>query len=149
MGETILLKIKEHHQTIRTIITKIENETNLEAKKELYLELSQELSTHMESEEKTIYKHLTEDVGDEEAEEIAHDAFDEHEEIRFLIDQLDKLSIENKNWDETFDKLAKTFIEHQIKEEVSLFAEAREEFSKQELIDFGEEFEEVKIDSYP
>jgi len=147
MSETVIIKIKEHHQIIRKLFEEVEKESNSEIKKDLYLQLRDELTTHMQSEEKTIYKHLTEDVGDEEAEEIAHDAFAEHEEIRHYIEALDKTSIEHSKWSHYFNLLKKEFIDHQIKEEVSLFAEVREEFSKQELIEFGEEFEEAKLQS--
>jgi iron-sulfur cluster repair protein YtfE (RIC family) len=148
MSETIIVKIKESHQIIRKLFEETEKESNIEIKKDLYLQLKSELNAHMASEERTIYKHLTEDVGDEEAENIAHDAFDEHEQIRQSIEDLDKHSIENPRWNKLFEILKKEFIDHQIKEELSLFAEVREEFSKQELIEFGEEFEEVKIEHF-
>jgi iron-sulfur cluster repair protein YtfE (RIC family) len=148
MSETIIVKIKESHQIIRKLFEETENEKNIEIKKDLYLQLKSELNAHMESEERTIYKHLTEDVGDEEAENIAHDAFDEHEQIRETIEELDKHTIENPRWKKMFENLKNEFIDHQLKEEISLFAEVREEFSKQELIEFGEEFEEVKIEHF-
>ncbi len=107
MSETIIVKIKESHQIIRKLFEETEKETNIEIKKDLYLQLKSELHAHMESEERTIYKHLTEDVGDEEAENIAHDAFDEHEQIRQSIEDVDKHSIENPSWNKLFEILKK------------------------------------------
>ena len=149
MGESILVKLREEHQTIRDLLQKTEKAVDVAQKKELYLQAQDEIISHMDSEEKTIYRHLIEDVGNEESEEVAHDAEDEHEEIRNLFEKLDNTHIETKDWDTAFHQLKKQFLDHIQNEENALFAEAREDFSKEELMDFGEEYENAKGESHP
>ena len=43
-----------------------------------------------------------------------------------------------------FQPLKETFQKHVKEEESTLFSEAKEDFSKEELENFGDEFEEVK-----
>ena len=149
MGESILVKLREGHQTIKDLLNQTEKAAEVGQKKELYLQVKDEMISHMDSEEKTIYRHLIEDVGNEESEEVAHDAEDEHEEIRNLCEKLDNTHIESKEWELTFHRLKKHFLDHIQKEESALFAEAREDFSKEELMDFGEEYENAKGQSHP
>jgi iron-sulfur cluster repair protein YtfE (RIC family) len=149
MGESILVKLREGHQTIKDLINQTEKATDVVQKKELYLQVKDEMISHMDGEEKTIYRHLIEDVGNEESEEVAHDAEDEHEEMRNLCEKLDNIHIESKDWESTFHRLKKHFLDHIQKEESALFAEAREDFSKEELMDFGEEYENAKGQGHP
>ncbi len=149
MGESILMKLEEGHRVIKDLMNLIKNEHDLVHKKELYLQMREELLAHMDGEEKTIYRHLIEDVGNQESEEVAHDAEDEHEEMRHLCDKLDATRIEDENWESTFKALRHQFLKHQESEESALFTEAKEDFSREELSEFGEEFEEAKLQSHP
>jgi hypothetical protein len=147
MSESILNKLLDEHQSIKEKIVKIMKTQNVEQKKDLFLGMKEEIILHMDGEEKSIYHHLIEDVGDEEAEEIAHDAENEHEAMRNLMDKLDNIGIESDEWDATFRDLRDHFLDHIAKEETSLFDEAKEDFSQEELIEFGNEYEEAKLQS--
>ena len=104
----------------------------------------------MEGEERSIYSHLINDIHDEEAEEVAEHAEQDHERIKKLIGRLDNILIESDEWDSTFRQLCQNFRKHVKDEETALFAEAKEDFTKEELIEIGEEFLEIKqqISSY-
>jgi iron-sulfur cluster repair protein YtfE (RIC family) len=144
MSESILKTLRDEHRRVEGLIVQIENSTDIAQKKDLYLQMRSELMLHMEGEEKTIYAHLLEDVHDEEAEEVAQSAESQHREMRELLSKIDNIGIESDEWDSTFRKFTRCFHKHIEEEEVSLFAEAKGDFSREELIDFGDEFAEVK-----
>lgn len=147
MSESILKTLKSEHRQIQTILEDISECGEAERKKELYLQLKDALIPHMEGEEKSIYAHLLKDVHDEEAEEMAHHAETEHDEVRRLMATLDNIGIENDRWDNTFQTLRSQFAKHVEEEESELFAEAKVDFSKEELREFGDEFIEAKENS--
>ncbi len=144
MSESILNALREEHRQTEELMVQIEMAKDVVLKKELYLKLKEDLIPHMEGEERTIYAHLIEDVHDEEAEEVALHAEDEHQEVKDLFSKLDNIGIESDEWDSTFRKLQQCVRKHVEEEESDLFAEAKEDFSKEELIEFGDEFLEAK-----
>lgn len=144
MSDSILNTLREEHRHVDEVMNQIEGATDVVRKKELYLQMKEELILHMEGEEKTIYAHLIEDVHDEEAEEVAQHAEDEHHQVKKLLSKLDNIGIESDEWDSTFRQLKDSIRKHVEEEESALFAEAKEDFSKEELVEFGDEFEEAK-----
>lgn len=144
MSESILNTLRAEHRQTKSILNKISECSDVVRKKELYLQLKEGLIPHMEGEERTIYAHLLEDVHDEEAEEVAQHAEDEHQEVKELLAKLDNTGIESEEWNTTFEQLKKCVFKHVAEEESDLFAEAKEDFSKAELIEFDEEFAEAK-----
>lgn len=144
MSDSILKTLKAEHRQFESILSKISDSSDVVRKKELYLELKDRLIPHMEGEERTIYAHLMEDVHDEDAEELAQNAEDEHQEMKELLAKLDNTGIENEEWNSTFEELKNCVLTHVSEEESELFAEAKEDFSNEELIEFNEEFTEAK-----
>lgn len=144
MTESILSTLRQEHQHAAGLIRQIEGTKDVAQKKDLYLQLKEELILHMEGEEKTLYAHLLEDVLDEEAEEVALNAEDEHQGLKNLLAKIDNISIESEEWDRTFKKLHQAVDTHVADEESALFAEAKQDFTKEELIEFDEEFTEAK-----
>ena len=144
MSESILITLRAEHRQIEKTIALIESSKDIVVKKELYFQLKDELIPHMEGEERTIYAHLIEDVHDEEAEEVAQLAEDEHQEVKDLLSELDNLGIETEKWNLTFKKVKECIAKHVEEEESALFAEAKEDFTKEELIEIGDEFAEAK-----
>lgn len=145
MSESILKTLKDEHRHVRELILKVKEASDVGVKKELYLKLKEELILHMEGEERTLYSHLIDDVNDEEAEEVALQAEDEHQEMKVLLSKLDNIGIENDEWDINFFHLSNLIEIHVQEEEDALFAEAKQDFSKEELIDFGDEYQDVKL----
>ena len=145
MSESILNTLRHEHRQADELMVKIEHARDIAFKKEIYLRLKNELILHMEGEEATLYAHLIEDVRDEEAEEVALHAEDEHQEIKDLLSRLDNIGIEDEDWDTTFKKLHSCIRQHVEEEESDLFAEAKQDFSKEELVEFGDEFEDAKL----
>ncbi len=144
MSQSILNTLREEHRYIDGIVIQIQACNEIVEKKSLYLQLEEELVSHMAGEEKTIYVHLMKDVHDEEAEEVAQRSINEHNRIRDLFAKLDNIGIESDEWDSTFRKLSEAVRKHIKEEERVLFTEAKVDFSAEELIEFGDEFLEAK-----
>ena len=144
MSQSILNTLREEHRYIEGIVIQILACNEIVEKKSLYLQLEEELFPHMAGEEKTIYVHLMKDVHDEEAEEVAQRSINEHQGIRNLFAKLDNIGIESDEWDSTFRKLSEAVRKHIKEEERVLFTEAKVDFSVEELVEFGDEFIEVK-----
>lgn len=144
MSESILNTLREEHRQTEHLMELIDRCEDVAQKKELYLQLKAELMLHMKGEEQTLYAHLMDDVGDEEAEELAQHADEEHREVKNLLARLDNTGIESPEWKMLFQLLKENVQKHVEEEESALFTEAKEDFSKEELEDFGNEFEEAK-----
>lgn len=144
MSESILTILRQEHRKAGLMMDQIDSCRDLARKKELYLQLKEDLFLHMEGEEKTIYGHLKDDVGDEEAEDLAIHASEGHQEVKELFASLDNTGIESDEWDSTFRRLKEAFLQHVEEEESELFTEAKEDFSREELQDFADEFEDAK-----
>jgi len=144
MSESILNNLRDDHRNISMLIEQIQVERDVAQKKDLYLQFKTACLLHMEAEELTIYNHLIEDVYEDEAEETAQHCTQDHFQIKQIITYLDNLSIENPEWDMTFQSLKEKIETHIEEEETTLFEEVKQDFSRDELLDFGEEFEDTK-----
>lgn len=144
MEETILNKLKEEHQELQMLLLKVERCKDQHKKYTYYQELKDALIPHMEGEEQTLYAHLKNDVPREEAHEVADLADYEHREVKDMLEMLDQMIFNSKEWNELFGDLIENLRLHFEEEETDLFAEAREDFSREELVDFVSEFEEAK-----
>lgn len=144
MEETILNKLKEEHQEIQTMLLKIQRCKGQDKKQEYFEELKKILFPHMEGEEQTLYTHLREDAQNEDALEIANLARYEHQEIRDMLEMLEESELGGPEWSELFSELQENIQSHFEEEETELFTEAKEDFSREELMQFADEFEEAK-----
>lgn len=144
MSQNILRTLRAEHQQARSLLERIPDQQDPARKKELYLLLREELVLHMKGEEKTLYAHLAHDTHDSKAEELAQQADREHEGIKSLLSQIDNTGIEQAEWAMLFDKLKTRLIHHIEAEEKTIFSEAKEDFTHEELKEIGDEFEELK-----
>jgi iron-sulfur cluster repair protein YtfE (RIC family) len=144
MDETILSMLKEEHQQINALMCKIERTRASDLKQETFEELKELLLTHMEGEEKTLYAKLRTEVYDEGAAEIANNADYEHQEIKDLLKMVDEQETGSEDWNELLQSLKESVMSHVQFEETQLFSEVKEDFSRDEQINIGTQFEEAK-----
>ncbi len=144
MEETILQKLRQEHRGVEAIMAQIEACEDRQKKLRLFEQMKDELIPHMEGEERTLYAKLRNDVHQELAEDIAEDASDEHREVKDIIRKLEGQDVNSSEWDRIFHSLKEHIRFHVAEEESELFEEAKEDFSREELIEIANEFEEVK-----
>lgn len=144
MEETILTKIHDEHSLIMSHIKLVEDCQDIQEKHGLYKQLKAELLEHLTGLEKSIYRHLREDVLKESAREISDLSHQEHHQMKEYLQRLNLLSIENQEWPRTFCELKHLVQMHCDMEEMIMFNEAKEDFSREELIEFASEYENSK-----
>ena len=144
MNESILTTLHNEHKHAEDLINHIERCIDIVQKKELYLQLKDELLPHIESEKRTLCAHLIKDIHSTEAIKIAEHAKERYKEIVDLFNRLDNILIESDEWESTFRKLNFLIRKHVYEDETAIFDEAKMDFTQEKLIEFGNEFTEIQ-----
>jgi iron-sulfur cluster repair protein YtfE (RIC family) len=135
--------LKKDHETVKEILEQLEDTTERATKKrnELFARLKEELTDHETIEEEIFYPALREH---EEAREIVNEAYEEHQLVDYVLEDMSELSPNDEAWSAKL-SVAKENILHHIKEEEGeMFKRAREAFDKTELEDLAVQMEERK-----
>lgn len=144
MEETILTKLHSEHKEIGhglDLILRTENES---VKQELFRQVKEKLVQHMQGEDLSIYRHFREVIPDGHNLHFVLTNDSEHHLIKEYLQRLTLLDVKSERWKESLEELARIIKSHAEDEEDEMFTEAREGFSKDELIQIGTEFEEMK-----
>lgn len=144
MQETILNKLRQEHRELDALLQEIEGAKTSKLRKDLFIRYKEEMIPHMEGEEITLYAKLRDEVPGEYTLRIVEENNQEHHQMKELIQKLNFLNVESKEWFETFLELKHLCSMHVEHEEDKLFAEAKEDFSPDELEQFACDFEEAK-----
>lgn len=144
MEDTILSKIKSEHAAILKQMQAVEDCIDIIKKKALYQDLKIKLLELMQGEELSIYKHFREDILKPIARELNEISGTEHHQIKEYLQRLNLINITHHEWPKTFAELKHLMRIHCEVEELIMFGEAKEDFSREELIEIGTEYEEFK-----
>jgi hemerythrin superfamily protein len=144
MSETILNTLRQEHREIEDLIYLIGRVDNYSQRKGYYQAMIEILLPHMAGEENSLYSRLKDEIADKDAIELAKMAIQEHAEIKNLIKELEKIEFASNEWQKVFNLFKQVFLKHVEEEESEIFNELKEDFSKDELIDISEEFQEAK-----
>lgn len=147
MEETILTKIREEHEEMNHLLNQVENSKDYFQRLELFNKVKSILVAHMTAEEKTIYKRFRHDVQAPASKELARLSDREHHEIKEYIQRLNLINFGSNDWLAVFKSFKETVKRHGDDEELNMFAEAKEDFSREELIEIAADFEEAKSHS--
>lgn len=126
----------EDHETVAELLKKLDDTTEKAAKtrEKLFLDLKTELNLHAYMEELHFYP-LLKDRKD--SKKVTLEAYEEHRLIKSLLEELDNMAKDSKEWTAKF-KVLKENVEHHVKEEEGeLFAEARKIVSSEVSITLG------------
>lgn len=144
MEDTILSRIKEEHDEIEHLMEEILIHQEKNERAEFFKMIKEELVSHMDSEDETIYQRLRNEISDERVLKISAQSEKEHFVIKEYLQRLNLMEIDSEEWLNEFRKFSSFLHKHCMEEEIELFAEAKEDYSREELIEIGNEFEEVK-----
>lgn len=144
MDDTILNKLHDEHQEIKHDIDLMLRTESEPKKRELFLRVKKKLVQHMQGEDLSIYRHFREDIEGGGELTFVKMSDSEHHHIRDFLQRLTLLDIHSQRWDESLKELAGMIKQHVDCEEEEMFFEAREDFSKEELVKIGTEFEVIK-----
>lgn len=144
MQETILNKLRQEHREMHALLHEIQTARTTKLRRELFARWKEEMIPHMEGEEVTLHTKILNETPGEFTLRLVEENNREHHQIKELIQKLNFLDTESKDWLKTFLELEQLCSIHVEHEEGKLFAEAKEDFSPDELEQFAYEFEEAK-----
>jgi len=132
--------LKEDHREVEELIAQLEEG----ADKETFLKLKSSLELHTQIEENIYYPALE---GKDETDELVTDAYQEHDEVDELLEEMSGTDIESDEFQVLLKQL-KDSIEHHVKEEENeLFPKSEEVLGAEKLEKMGDEMEKMKSKS--
>lgn len=144
MEETILTKLREEHMELMNMLDQLETSKDYFRRMELFNKVKAILVSHMGSEERTIYSRLRDDISNGTADKLVQLSDLEHHEIKEYLQRLNLINFGSNDWLGMF-RTFKTIVKNHFEaEEANLFKEAKEDFSREELIEIANDFEEAK-----
>jgi len=116
--------LKHDHQKIRRLFERLADAASgtIKERERLFAELKQELTLHSEVEEQHFYPALEEN---EEARDLVEEAFEEHDEFKRLLDELDQIDKADDTWLDQLEELREDVEHHVEEEETELFPVAQ------------------------
>lgn len=135
--------LKQEHETVKGIFEEIVNtsERARKTREELYETLYQELHSHAEAEQQTLYMRL------EKEPELAHlmaEAKEEHMQAEKMLAELKEMDVATMEWMAKVTVL-KENVEHHVKEEEGeMFKKAKKVLEKREAEEIGDLFMQKK-----
>ena len=144
MSESILAILRHEHSVITEMLDQIEKTKKTSLRTSLFFKLKEELVAHMAGEEQTLYAKLRQESREKAASSIAEEADQEHHELKEYLQRLTLMEPESEEWLKEFHSFKEHLEQHVREEETEMFEEAKEDFTKAELEQMTNEFEEVK-----
>jgi iron-sulfur cluster repair protein YtfE (RIC family) len=137
--------LKEDHDKVRELFKEYEaaDARAFEAKKRLCEKMTRELEIHSEIEERIFYPAVA-SIRVKEAKELVHEAIDEHQGIKRLLQDLSGMEPQDETFDDRMEALRDEVEHHAHEEETRMFADARKGMAKRRLDELGDELERLK-----
>jgi hemerythrin-like domain-containing protein len=144
MKEDIFSLLKADHRKVESIFAKLESTTEraTATRQKLFEQLRNELAVHTEGEEKGIYPALKENPV---TKELGFESVEEHAIVKFLLSKLNEGDPASPEFTAQITALKEAVEHHVEEEETELFPKMKKAFSKEELQDFANRFQEVKM----
>jgi hypothetical protein len=135
--------LKQDHEKVSGIFEKLEPTTEraVKTRQELFEKLRTELEIHAEIEETIFYPVLKEAA---ETREITMEAFEEHNVVKTLLDELSVLPVGSEEWTAKLTVLKENVEHHVEEEEGEMFKSARKVLSKEQVEELGARMEAQK-----
>lgn len=135
--------LKKDHSKVKSLFKEIKGKSKGEKRpiEDVFLEIEDELTMHIEGEEKVFYSALEQDEG---AREMILKSYEEHNLAKTMLKDMGSLSKDDERWSAKLSVL-KEVVEHHIKEEEDeVFKLARKCLNKNQVQDIANRFEEEK-----
>jgi iron-sulfur cluster repair protein YtfE (RIC family) len=141
MKVTVLLK--NDHEALRMLFARLTKggakPTN--GKKELFNAIQREILIHSQMETEIFYPALAA-TSSTAAQDLVAQAVNEHQAVEQLLQELDGMNAQDRNFDTKMDELIEEVNRHIQKEEDEIFDEARRELPEYRLEELGLEIED-------
>jgi hemerythrin superfamily protein len=140
---TILEVLKNDHDRIRALVTRLTNnlESDREKRTEIIARIRDEIVPHARAEEAVLYNGMR---AADAPTDMAYHGFKEHAEIEALLYTLETMDVLHVNFKSVAQKLHDMLVHHVNEEETELFPEFKAVFSMEESTMMAEAFNELK-----
>ena len=141
MKVTVLLR--NDHQALKSLFAKYKTigARNQNGKMELFGDIRREIMLHSQMESEIFYPALTSTTS-AVAEQLVSSALEEHETVEKLLDELNGMNAQDRNFDTKLTDLFDQVDRHIEKEEAEMFDEARQNLTEHRLEELGLEMED-------
>src|SRR5215207_6341020 len=132
--------LKADHRKVEELFSQLESARG-PAKLRVFEQIRMELELHTHIEEKIFYPALEEP---QETQELTLEAYEEHDVVKKLLQQLGRARSTNEEW-EAQAKVLQENVEHHVEEEENeLFTKAQSALSEEEIEELGVQMEAEK-----
>ena len=136
--------LKEDHRKVAQLMEQLENIQgggDRKGQKDLFRQIKEELEVHSQIEEAIFYPALQVET---ETEEITREAYEEHKLVKTILNELEKMPVEDPQWMARFTVLRENVEHHVEEEEEEMFSKAHEVLNELELSEIAQEMEQEK-----
>jgi hemerythrin superfamily protein len=130
--------LKKDHQEAKGLFKKIQSGKG--DKMSLFSELRQELTIHMEGEEKLFYPVLKKN---DETRDITEEGIEEHKEAKKILKEMQGQK-DDQQWRSKLQELREAIEHHIEEEEHQLFEKAKHVLSKEQVSEIAQQFQQEK-----
>ena len=143
MKESIIGRLKFDHLKVNKLLDDIERTSTVSERKSKFANLKSLIVPMLRAEDEAIFNKL-ERIPEQQARQISQTCLHEHHDMRDFLQRLNLLNSYDKKWMKIFRNFHHLTQKHSAEEENILFPEIKEDFSKEELVEIGYDFEEAK-----
>ena len=122
LNQDIFAALIANHEVQRDMCDRLEKETDLAKRKEIFAELKLELHAHAAAEERHLYMPV---MQHDEGLDLSRHAITEHHEMDEMIETLEDGRVSAETWNETCAKLIDKVRHHLKEEENEFFGQAK------------------------
>lgn len=138
-----LALLQKDHDDVRQLFDLFKSASNENEHRNMIERIKRALDTHSHIEEIIFYP-AVEDQEDEELCTLVDEAFEEHEEVDMLLEEIDRLNREGAELRPKMMELIDRVEHHATEEETAMFPKVREFMNEEELERLGEQLHSEK-----
>jgi hemerythrin-like domain-containing protein len=135
--ETIYDVLKEEHDQMVNLLQQSLSDNS----KITFFKIKLKADPHMKGEEQFFYP-LLEEIG--ELRELINHAYEEHNEAKKLICEMEDMDEREENWSAKFSELKQSIVHHIEEEESNVFKRARNILSQEKVQEIAKQYIEFK-----
>ena len=135
--------LKDDHDKVKKILSDLDSTTErgVKTRQELFAKVQQELEVHETIEEEIFYPALKEHP---KMKDLVLEAYEEHHVVDTVMAEIRDVPYDDETWGAKL-TVMKENVEHHIEEEEDeMFKQARQVFSKEELVQLGDRMQARK-----
>ncbi len=135
--------LQNDHAEVAAMFKQIEatDESAATTRQQIFKQIKQALDIHAHIEETILYPVLKQAA---ETRDITIEAYEEHQEIKDLLAQVDGMDASGEEWADTLAELQDTVEHHVEEEENEMFVQARDVLSPQQIDELGTRMQQEK-----